>query len=113
MAACTTPPAPRSVTGAVEFDSRKVGPGDLFVAVPGERVDGHDFAAGPIAAGAVARAGRAARCPVPAGAGAPGGVVRWQGTRAGAGDTDGSGAAVLAALARWPVACVDRLTRTG
>ena len=34
------------VTGAVEYDSRKVGPGGLFVAVPGEHVDGHDFAAG-------------------------------------------------------------------
>jgi UDP-N-acetylmuramoyl-tripeptide--D-alanyl-D-alanine ligase len=33
------------VTGSVEFDSRRVGPGDLFVAVPGVRVDGHDFAA--------------------------------------------------------------------
>ncbi|MGH3857559.1 MAG: UDP-N-acetylmuramoyl-tripeptide--D-alanyl-D-alanine ligase, partial [Pseudonocardiaceae bacterium] len=28
------------VTGGVEFDSRLVGPGGLFVAVPGERVDG-------------------------------------------------------------------------
>jgi UDP-N-acetylmuramoyl-tripeptide--D-alanyl-D-alanine ligase len=42
------------VTGAVEFDSRKVGPGGLFVAFPGEKVDGHDFAAAAIAAGAVA-----------------------------------------------------------
>lgn len=32
------------VTGSVEFDSRKIGPGDLFVALPGARVDGHDFA---------------------------------------------------------------------
>jgi UDP-N-acetylmuramoyl-tripeptide--D-alanyl-D-alanine ligase len=46
-------PAAR-VTGGVEFDSRKVGPGGLFVAFPGERVDGHDFAAGAVAAGAVA-----------------------------------------------------------
>ena len=41
------------VTG-VEFDSRKVGPGGLFLALPGERVDGHDFAAAAVAAGAVA-----------------------------------------------------------
>jgi UDP-N-acetylmuramoyl-tripeptide--D-alanyl-D-alanine ligase len=32
------------VTGTVEFDSRKAGPGGLFVAIPGERADGHDFA---------------------------------------------------------------------
>jgi UDP-N-acetylmuramoyl-tripeptide--D-alanyl-D-alanine ligase len=42
------------VTGPVEFDSRKVTAGGLFVAFPGERVDGHDFAAVAIAAGAVA-----------------------------------------------------------
>jgi UDP-N-acetylmuramoyl-tripeptide--D-alanyl-D-alanine ligase len=42
------------VTGPVEFDSRKVGPGSLFVAFPGEKVDGHDYAATARAAGAVA-----------------------------------------------------------
>lgn len=42
------------VTGTVEFDSRKVGPGGLFVAFPGEQADGHDFAAGAVASGAVA-----------------------------------------------------------
>jgi UDP-N-acetylmuramoyl-tripeptide--D-alanyl-D-alanine ligase len=42
------------VTGPVEFDSRKVTPGGLFVAFPGEQVDGHDYAAGAVAAGAVA-----------------------------------------------------------
>jgi UDP-N-acetylmuramoyl-tripeptide--D-alanyl-D-alanine ligase len=42
------------VTGPVEFDSRKVTAGGLFVAFPGERVDGHDFAGAAIAAGAVA-----------------------------------------------------------
>lgn len=42
------------VTGSVEFDSRKVGPGGLFVAFPGERVDGHDYAEGAIRTGAVA-----------------------------------------------------------
>src|SRR5262249_21733932 len=40
------------VTGSVEFDSRKIAPGGLFVAIPGERVDGHDFAATAIRAGA-------------------------------------------------------------
>ncbi|MBQ1020438.1 UDP-N-acetylmuramoyl-tripeptide--D-alanyl-D-alanine ligase [Micromonospora sp. D93] len=43
-----------TVTGSVEFDSRKVGPGSLFVAFPGEKVDGHDYAATAIKAGAVA-----------------------------------------------------------
>ena len=42
------------VTGAVEHDSRKVGPGGLFVAIDGERVDGHDFASQAISAGATA-----------------------------------------------------------
>ncbi|MFI6757805.1 UDP-N-acetylmuramoyl-tripeptide--D-alanyl-D-alanine ligase [Micromonospora sp. NPDC050417] len=41
------------VTGPVEFDSRKVQPGSLFVAFPGERVDGHDYAATAVEAGAV------------------------------------------------------------
>ncbi|MFF0314516.1 UDP-N-acetylmuramoyl-tripeptide--D-alanyl-D-alanine ligase [Micromonospora sp. NPDC005252] len=43
-----------TVSGSVEFDSRKVGPGSLFVAFPGEKVDGHDYAATALAAGAVA-----------------------------------------------------------
>jgi UDP-N-acetylmuramoyl-tripeptide--D-alanyl-D-alanine ligase len=43
-----------TVTGKVTVDSRTVAPGDLFVAVPGERVDGHDFLAAAAAAGAVA-----------------------------------------------------------
>jgi UDP-N-acetylmuramoyl-tripeptide--D-alanyl-D-alanine ligase len=42
------------VTGEVEFDSRRVGPGGLFVAFVGQRVDGHDFARAAVAAGAVA-----------------------------------------------------------
>jgi len=42
----------RPVTGAVTVDSRTAGPGDLYVALPGERVDGHDFVAAAVAAGA-------------------------------------------------------------
>ncbi|HEV7204407.1 MAG TPA: UDP-N-acetylmuramoyl-tripeptide--D-alanyl-D-alanine ligase [Jatrophihabitans sp.] len=42
------------VTGTVEFDSRQVTPGGLFLALPGERVDGHDYVAAVTAAGAVA-----------------------------------------------------------
>jgi UDP-N-acetylmuramoyl-L-alanyl-D-glutamate--2,6-diaminopimelate ligase len=36
------------------YDSRKVGPGTLFFCVPGERVDGHEFAAAAVEAGAAA-----------------------------------------------------------
>jgi UDP-N-acetylmuramoyl-tripeptide--D-alanyl-D-alanine ligase len=42
------------ITGAVTVDSRTVGPGDLFVALPGERVDGADFVAAAAQAGAAA-----------------------------------------------------------
>jgi UDP-N-acetylmuramoyl-tripeptide--D-alanyl-D-alanine ligase len=42
------------VTGEVVIDSRRAGPGGLFVAVAGERADGHDFASAAVAAGAVA-----------------------------------------------------------
>lgn len=41
------------VSGPVVTDSREVDPGALFVALPGENVDGHDFAATAVAAGAV------------------------------------------------------------
>ncbi|MCM3883763.1 UDP-N-acetylmuramoyl-tripeptide--D-alanyl-D-alanine ligase [Frankia sp. R82] len=45
---------PAASVCAVTVDSRHVGPGTLFVAIVGERVDGHDFAATAIAAGAPA-----------------------------------------------------------
>lgn len=38
---------------SLAYDSRKVGPGTLFFCVPGEKVDGHEFAAGAVEAGAV------------------------------------------------------------
>jgi UDP-N-acetylmuramoyl-tripeptide--D-alanyl-D-alanine ligase len=41
-------------TGKVEFDSRRVRPGDLFLAIVGEQADGHDYAASAVAAGAIA-----------------------------------------------------------
>lgn len=90
--------ARRRVTGTVEFDSRAVGPGGLFLALPGARSDGHDHAGAAIAAGAVAVL--AARpVGVPAVVVAPAGASR---SRAGVleHDPDGSGAAVLAALAK-------------
>jgi len=45
------------VTGPAVIDSREAGPGALFAALPGERADGHDFAAGAAAAGAVVMLG--------------------------------------------------------
>jgi UDP-N-acetylmuramoyl-tripeptide--D-alanyl-D-alanine ligase len=103
------------VTGTVEFDSRAVGPGGLFVALPGARSDGHDHAASAAAAGAVAVL--AAR-PV----GVPAILVEPVGPRARADggvagvlehDTDGSGAAVLAALAELAKAVAAELVASG
>ncbi|MFE5259513.1 UDP-N-acetylmuramoyl-tripeptide--D-alanyl-D-alanine ligase [Streptomyces coelicoflavus] len=48
------PDASAEVTGPVVRDSREAGPGSLFVAFVGERVDGHDFAAQVVEAGAAA-----------------------------------------------------------
>lgn len=45
---------PVTVTGPVEYDSRKIAPGGLFVAFEGEKVDGHDYAATAMKAGAAA-----------------------------------------------------------
>ncbi len=47
-------PSTGAVTGSVTVDSRTAGPGDLYVAVRGERADGHDFIAAAAAAGAAA-----------------------------------------------------------
>jgi UDP-N-acetylmuramoyl-tripeptide--D-alanyl-D-alanine ligase len=46
-----TASAPFAVTG-VTFDSREVGPGDLFIAMPGTVQDGHRFVEGAFEAGA-------------------------------------------------------------
>jgi UDP-N-acetylmuramoyl-tripeptide--D-alanyl-D-alanine ligase len=95
------------ITGTVEYDTRAVGPGGLFVALPGEHVDGHDFAAAAVAAGATgvlaAREVDAPAVIVPPVGHAPGGAYVL------AADTDGSGAAVLAALAALARHVVDRL----
>ncbi|WP_328357538.1 UDP-N-acetylmuramoyl-tripeptide--D-alanyl-D-alanine ligase [Mycobacterium sp. NBC_00419] len=99
------------VTGTVEFDSRALGPGGLFLALPGARSDGHDFAAAAVEAGAVAvLAARPVGVPaivvppaVAADAGA--GVLEH--------DSDGSGAAVLAALATLAAAVATELAEGG
>jgi UDP-N-acetylmuramoyl-tripeptide--D-alanyl-D-alanine ligase len=99
------------VSGSVEFDSRSVGPGGLFVAVPGERVDGHDFAAAAIRSGAVGvLAAREVPAPAVIVPPAPSGTSR---AFALAGDTDGSGAAVLRALGLLARSVVDRLRPAG
>ncbi|MFI5781555.1 UDP-N-acetylmuramoyl-tripeptide--D-alanyl-D-alanine ligase [Nocardia sp. NPDC051570] len=141
-----------TVTGAVEFDSRRIESGGLFLALPGEHVDGHDYAAAAVAAGAVAvlaarpvgvpaivvepfpgekragelegseRAGelegseRAGELEGSERAGEQGEGSERAGRPGGSGqsyalahDTDGSGAAVLAALAKLARAVVDRL----
>ena len=47
-------PADAIVTGPVVIDSRQAVPGALFAALPGERVDGHDYAAAAVRNGAAA-----------------------------------------------------------
>lgn len=45
---------PRTHVSGVGIDSRRLQPGDLFVALPGEHADGHDFVDAAMAAGAAA-----------------------------------------------------------
>ena len=98
------------INGTVEFDSRAIGSGSLFLALPGARSDGHDHAAAAVAAGAVAVL--AAR-PV----GVPAIVVQPQAGDVSASvlehDRDGSGAAVLAALGKLAAAVAARLVADG
>ena len=103
--------AQRHVTATVEFDSRAVGPGGLFLALPGARSDGHDHAASAVAAGAVAVLA-APPVGVPAIVVAPEGA---SGSRAGVleHDPDGSGAAVLAALGKLAKAVAAELVAGG
>ncbi|MGH3630491.1 MAG: UDP-N-acetylmuramoyl-tripeptide--D-alanyl-D-alanine ligase, partial [Sciscionella sp.] len=97
------------VTGSVEFDTRRLGSDGLFVAIPGERVDGHDFAAEAMARGACgvlsAREVAAPAVIVPRVTAA----AVHRGVYALAGDSDGSGAAVLAALGALAGHVVARL----
>ncbi|HWD02950.1 MAG TPA: UDP-N-acetylmuramoyl-tripeptide--D-alanyl-D-alanine ligase [Amycolatopsis sp.] len=101
------------VTGSVEFDTRKLGPGGLFLALPGERVDGHDFATQAVAAGAVAvLAAREVDAPAIVVPPLPAGQAHERSVAL-AGDKDGSGAAVLAALAKLARFVVGRLAADG
>ncbi|MCH9733709.1 MAG: UDP-N-acetylmuramoyl-tripeptide--D-alanyl-D-alanine ligase [Actinomycetia bacterium] len=113
------------VTGTVEFDSRAVTSGGLFLALPGARSDGHDFAAAAVAAGAVAvLAARPVGVPAivvePAPAPAPDpdtdtDTDSRSGRTAGVleHDADGSGGAVLAALAKLAAAVAAELVKDG
>ncbi|WP_447003665.1 UDP-N-acetylmuramoyl-tripeptide--D-alanyl-D-alanine ligase [Saccharothrix isguenensis] len=95
------------VTGTVEFDTREITAGGLFVALPGERVDGHDFAAQAVARGAVGvLAGREVDAPAVI---APAVEQSSGNAYVLSGDTDGAGAAVLAALAKLARHVTDRL----
>jgi UDP-N-acetylmuramoyl-tripeptide--D-alanyl-D-alanine ligase len=101
------------VSGTVEFDSRAVGPGGLFLALPGARSDGHDFAAAAVEQGAVAvLAARPVGVPaiVVEPAAGPGGDADASVLEH---DVDGSGAAVLAALARLARAVAAKLVEGG
>ncbi|RZT85171.1 UDP-N-acetylmuramoyl-tripeptide--D-alanyl-D-alanine ligase [Pseudonocardia sediminis] len=92
---------------AVEFDSRAITDGGLFLALPGERADGHDFAAAAVARGAAGvLAGREVDAPAVVVPPVPG---RNTGTYLGATDPDGHGAAVLSALGRLARHVVDAL----
>ena len=95
------------ISGTVEFDSRKVRPGGLFLALPGERVDGVDFIPAALEAGAVA-ALTASEVDAPAIV-VPRVAPSETNAMALAADTDGSGAAVLAALGALARANVDQL----
>ena len=48
------PGRPGAVASGITWDSREVKPGDLFIALPGDHMDGHDFAASACDSGAVA-----------------------------------------------------------
>lgn len=56
IASCLGVPGTRgdALAKGVSIDSRRTAPGDLFVCLPGERVDGHDYAKKAEEAGAVA-----------------------------------------------------------
>jgi UDP-N-acetylmuramoyl-tripeptide--D-alanyl-D-alanine ligase len=95
------------VTGSIEFDTRKITEGGLFLALPGERVDGHDFAAQAVASGAVGvLAGREVDAPAVI---APPVPTRHANAYVLAGDKTGEGAAVLEALAKLARYVTDRL----
>ncbi|AKK03525.1 UDP-N-acetylmuramoyl-tripeptide--D-alanyl-D-alanine ligase [Corynebacterium epidermidicanis] len=102
-----------TVDSTVEFDSRKITPGALFVALPGQRVDGHDFVAGAIEQGAVA-ALVARSVGQPAVLVPPATPTEAQAqTYAFAHDATGATAAVLQAMSKLARYVVDKCTAAG
>jgi len=65
---------------AIRHDSRDVGPGDAFIAIEGERSDGHEFAPQAVRQGAVVVVARAGRGDALRGLGVP--IVEVSDTRA-------------------------------
>ncbi|WP_020674338.1 UDP-N-acetylmuramoyl-tripeptide--D-alanyl-D-alanine ligase [Amycolatopsis nigrescens] len=99
------------VTAGIEFDSRELAAGGLFLALPGERVDGHDFAARAVSRGAVGvLAAREVDAPAVIVPPLAEGTANERAMVL-SGDTDGSGAAVLAALAKLARHVVTELSR--
>ncbi|WP_048379375.1 UDP-N-acetylmuramoyl-tripeptide--D-alanyl-D-alanine ligase [Corynebacterium renale] len=101
-----------AVTGNVEFDSRKIGPGDLFIAAAGGSVDGHDFVRQ-----AVEKHGAVAAI-VTHDVGMPAILVAPQGRSEStsdvyAHDEDGSMAAAIDALSALAREVIDRLAADG
>lgn len=103
------------VTGPVEFDSRRITPGSVFMALPGERVDGHDFVPGALRDGAaLAMVGRPVGHPslLCAEVGEASGAAAGAAQRNAAyldNDPDGVGERVLTAVGRLARYNTDRL----
>ncbi|SDR87488.1 UDP-N-acetylmuramoyl-tripeptide--D-alanyl-D-alanine ligase [Corynebacterium timonense] len=97
------------VGGYVEFDSRKVAEGGLFVALSGARADGHDFASAAVDQGAVAvLAARDVDAPAII---APAAQTRADdNSDLAANDKDGSVAAVVGAMSRLAAHVARELT---
>lgn len=102
---------------SVEFDSRRVRPGALFVALAGENADGHDFAAAAATAGAVALLGSRAVPELPALLVPPADTAPVAGAAGQGGSppasSDGAPAPVLAALATLAQHVAGRLIAAG
>lgn len=97
------------VTGTVEFDSRAITPGSLFLALPGARVDGHKFASIATENGAVATiAGYEVDAPAII---APAVPKNTSNADIYAHDPEGHGAAVVAALSALARYVVDRAAK--
>ncbi|HIW96548.1 MAG TPA: UDP-N-acetylmuramoyl-tripeptide--D-alanyl-D-alanine ligase [Candidatus Corynebacterium gallistercoris] len=101
------------VTGPVEFDSRKVTPGSIFMALPGARVDGHDFVPAAMDKGAaLAIVAREVDAPCIVAEPVPTPTESANAT-AFEHDADGGGAAVLAAIDKLARYNTDQLVEQG